>query len=138
MRIFTKFAAGGVLAAAVCVAAAFNVVPNGENVSVYASRNPQRNEKAIETVGKSDLLYVVKEEGNFYNVVTKTGTSGWVEKRFVNEVFGFSNNYLDGNLGKQRASWGGCCSGRKTGSENNSSNYGENNNSQGYSEYNCH
>jgi len=60
MRNFTKFAAIGAFAAAICVGAAFNVASNGDN-SVYSNRKPQKNEKAAGTVGKSNSLYVVEK-----------------------------------------------------------------------------
>jgi hypothetical protein len=128
MRSFTKLAAVGVFAAAVCVFAAFNAVPNGDNVGVYSNRNPQKNEKAVETVGKSDLLYVVGESGDYYKVVTKTGSEGWIEKRLTTKVIGVADNYRGENWENGRR-YGGCCS--RYGNLNG-------NRQQNYGEYDCH
>ena len=61
----------------------FFVVPNVDNLGIYANQTRQMNERAIETVGKSSVLRVVESKGNHYRVRTNSGTVGWIEKRLA-------------------------------------------------------
>ncbi|MDR0303956.1 MAG: hypothetical protein LBH98_04175 [Chitinispirillales bacterium] len=84
MRIF-KFALIGLLFTVTSSFAqkTFYVVPNSDNVGVYANQVRQMNEKAIETVGKANVLRVIETKGNYYKVRTDAGNEGWLEKRLA-------------------------------------------------------
>ena len=84
MRNF-KFAMIGLLFVAISSFAQkqFYVVPNMDNTGIYANQVRQVNERAIETVGKADVLRVIETKGNHYKVKTNSGSEGWIEKRLA-------------------------------------------------------
>ncbi len=73
----------------------FYVLPNSANVSVYANKSRQMNEKALEKVGKDDRLKVIKKSGGYYNVRTEAGNIGWVETRLVSKTEGKAYTFDD-------------------------------------------
>jgi len=66
----------------------FYVLPTAENTAVYANQVRQMNEKALESVGKTDRLKVIETAGSHYKVQSPSGKTGWVEKRLVSKTEG--------------------------------------------------
>jgi len=64
------------------------VLPTSDAIAVYTNQVRQVNEKALETVGKTDRLKVVETASNHYKVLTPSGKTGWVEKRLVSKTDG--------------------------------------------------
>ena len=61
----------------------FYVTPNSDNIGIYVNQNRQMNERAIQTVGRQDVLRVVEQGRNHYKVRTNSGNEGWIEKRLA-------------------------------------------------------
>ncbi len=64
----------------------FYVLPTSENIAIYANDVRQMNEKALESVGKTDKLKVIETSGKNYKVQSPSGKTGWVEKRLVSKT----------------------------------------------------
>lgn len=64
----------------------FYVLPTSNDVALYANSVRQMNEKALETVGKTDKLKVLETSGSSYKVQSPSGKTAWVEKRLVSKT----------------------------------------------------
>jgi hypothetical protein len=97
-----------IIAISACVMAAFAVdkfiTPKKDGTGVYKNRTREVYEEPVLTVGTTDRLAVISKRGNFYEVRTPDGQTGWIEDRLVvatgkSKTFVFDNadviGYLD-------------------------------------------
>jgi len=73
------------------------------SVGVYKNQTREMYEEPISKVGTSDRLQVLGSKGDFYQVKTADGQTGWVEKRLVitigkSKTFVFDNAEVMGYL----------------------------------------
>jgi hypothetical protein len=95
-----------VLMAIMAVAAGDNqkyVQAKEGTVGVYKNQTRQMYEEPLYKVGTSDRLQVLGAKGDFYQVKSADGQSGWVEKRLVvtigkSKTFVFDNAEVMGYL----------------------------------------